>query len=220
MITVVAVVCLGSGMTSATAAQARVGVKGGFNITDFHGGTSGTGDTFAETKNRHPAAGGLFVSIPIGSRVSITPEVLLTGKGFKQNDVISGIPVEVTVKFNALQFPLLLNVVLGPTDAVVTSRLFVGPAVTFELSCDLTFDRLLPELPCDDVADLDRESWDLEAIFGGALDIAGPGRFVFSLEARYDYGLRNLDAAAEPNNFNVKSRAFTFLGGVSLALGR
>lgn len=199
----------GAGAGEAAAQQRTIGVKAGFvsaNV-DEEGADSRTSAGF-----------GGFVQLPLAQNLSLQPEVLYLGKGFSgQADGI-----ETTFELSYVEVPLLLQFHF-PVEGGVSPRLFVGPAVAFEVGCDVSGSdgTTSVSLSCDEFDDfgfdLDTKSADFGLTFGAGLDVAA-GSAIVTLDGRYDMGLS--DILEFEGVSGVKNRAWGFFVGVGLPLGR
>ncbi|HWP85402.1 MAG TPA: porin family protein [Terriglobia bacterium] len=169
------------------------GVKGGVNLADL--GFDPEIPDFSCCDMRAGGAFGAFVRVgtPV---VSFQPEILYSMKGG------NGTADDSKIKFNVVEIPLLLR-----ADAMSENRVHpfvtIGPAVSFRTSAKLE----APDGTEEDLKD-ETNAADVGMIFGGGLAI-GPA----TIEARYDLGLRNLNA--DPSeDVTVKSRTFSIFFGI------
>ncbi len=182
----------------------------------FHGGlslaTMGGDDASDETDYRTGIGFGASLAIPVSDVVSIQPEVLYLQKGAEWN--WDG--AEVTLEADYVEVPLFLRIDV-PTEGIVAPYFMFGPAIGFKAGCQYTGEGGVVsfEMGCDE-AGIDIKSIDLGGVVAAGLGIeTGPGEIM--LGARYNLGLTTIDDSA--HEWDLKSRAFTFLAGYSFPLG-
>lgn len=174
---------------------------------------AGGSDVGGESKLVTGTAVGAFVTLGVGRRLAIEPQLLVVEKGVKSEE--SGLTA--TLKLSYLQLPLLakLRFPMDP-DGRTTAFLFAGPAVAYRIGCRVRLAESGNELNagCDSDEEADAlRSFDSSLIFGLGVDI---GRTTLSL--RYDLGLSRLDQSAAAND--IKNRALVLLAGVKLGMNR
>lgn len=198
----------GAGAGEATAQQQLIGVKAGFVSANVDEDGADARTTFGF---------GGFVQLPVAQNLSLQPEVLYLGKGFASE--ADG--VDATFELTYVQVPLLLQYHF-PVEGSVSPRLFAGPAVAFELACDVSGSdgSTNVSLSCDDFADfgfdLDTKSADFGLTFGAGVDIAA-GSATVTLDGRYDMGLSEIVEFEGVSG--LKNRAWEFFAGVGLPFG-
>jgi hypothetical protein len=187
------VVCaLAAGATPASAQGVKFGVKGGAvfataasdgaDAIDF---TTGTG-----------AVGGVFVTIDLGSRARLQPELLFGQRRF----AASNFPIDVAT--SGVELPILVQVVLGSSNRVKPVLVF-GPQLN--LIAKVTQSSALGETDIsDDIANVDAA-----LTIGAGVDIAaGGGAVVF--DVRVSFGMKDLSTTEGPA---LKSRGTLVLAG-------
>lgn len=186
------VVCALAGATSASAQGVTFGVKGGAvfatavsdgaDAIDFNTGTG--------------AVGGMFVTIDLGSRARLQPELLFGQRRF----AASNFPIDVTT--SGVELPILVQVVLG-SSARVTPVLTFGPQLNF--ISKVTQSSALGETDIsDDIANVDAA-----LTVGAGLDVAvGRGTAVF--DVRVSFGMKDLSTTDGPS---LRSRGTLVLAG-------
>ena len=170
-------------------AQDRGGVRFGINAA-----TLSTDEDGFDPKVRTGLVVGVFGVVPVTERVAFQPEVLFSQQGAKLEDGSD----EATLKLDFLQIPLLARIKLGDTPA----HLLVGPSFGFRTKAEVDF-----EGDTQDIKD-DVESTDVGLVTGVAVNV-GPA----VVDARYNWGLRNLDKTADVGE-KIKSRVFSFTVGL------
>ncbi len=190
-------------LTAPLAAQARVGVIGGFvssNIT-----TSGTNGTFSPSA-RSGFAAGVSVQGQLSPNLSLGPEAVFIEKGYRST--VGG--VTGTFKLNYIEVPVLLRLGAGAG----TTRLFVlgGPSIAFKLSCssDLSTGSGSIGGDCSSSTNNNIKSADFSVMFGAGVSVNA-----LSLSARYDLGLTDVYNNTS-DNVSYRNHALLILGGVQL----
>lgn len=184
----------------ALAQQNMIGVKGGFVSADLN--TSNIEGTFDA---RTGFAGGAFLQVNVGQSFSIQPEALYVAKG-------SEVDGDFEVKLSYLEVPILLQYHIPA--AVVSPRLFAGPSLAFEMSCDLAQGGV--SITCDE-GDTQTKSADFGLVFGAGVDVpAGP--VVITFDGRYDLGATNIEDSGDPDT-SVKNRSWQFFAGLGFPFG-
>jgi Outer membrane protein beta-barrel domain len=107
------------------------GVKAGINISNLY---DTKGEDFSD-KSKIGFAGGVFVSIPIGTYLGFQPEVLYSQKGYKGSGNIILADYEYTRNVDYLDIPLLLQI-----KPIPGLSLLAGPQFSFLLHKGLSFD--------------------------------------------------------------------------------
>ena len=158
-----------AGFSFATAhAQFAFGIKGGANISNVNGNdVSGTNSLVGFNA-------GVYLKLPVTRRLSIQPEVLYSGQGFKQ----TGGGYTLTQNENYINVPVLLKYTHFTGVFIET-----GPQVGFLASARLTSQGV----SATDKADYN--SADFSWVLGVGVKI--PATPV-SLDARYNFGLSNI----------------------------
>lgn len=179
----------------AAAQDVAAGVKGGFNMS-----TIAFDPSDIEWNVKFGAVGGGFVALPVSSWLTIQPEGLLSRKGgtAKLDNT------EATISLTYLDVPVLAKVgVAGSGDRKFS--IFGGPSVAFKLSSDTSATVGGEEVDVD--IDDDVEDFDFGIV--GGLEYA-IGRF--SIDARYTFGLTDLNAA-EGDETKAKNRVLSVMAG-------
>jgi hypothetical protein len=181
-----------------------VGVQVGYSRTDLAVGGGGN-----LLNSRQGAITGLYLQFPVRDFLAIRPELLFSLKGGRTFANVNGQPTDIDIELAYLELPLLLRASI-PTGAV-RPVLFAGPAVSIQIGCDFTFNRVTDSSrsTCgqDSLRTLVRE-WDFGLVGGGGVEMR-LRRATIALEARYTAGMRSvLEGIA------LKNRSF----GLVLAL--
>lgn len=204
-------------LAAASAAMAqkpehRFGFMGGLNLARL----SGAGVEEFDVKNRVGFLAGAFAEIGVVRNFAIEPEIYYTMKGAKATD--AGEDLE--FKADWLEIPLLAKVLIpieSASKVKVRPHFYAGPAVAFRTSCKVKGESggVSVEVECDEF-DTSVKKTDFSIVFGGGVDI-GP----VLVGVRYDLGLTDLNDDPEATSEDtIRSRALSFLVGVSFPLGR
>jgi hypothetical protein len=176
----------------AAAQGLEYGAKGGVNVATLalHESVPVSFD------NRIGLVAGGFVTWPLGSRVSVQPEVLFSQKGATFDDTGAAGRIEL----DALDVPILVRYRFGRLIA------FGGPSLGFTLRARQVLE-FGDEEESVDIRD-DIESLDFGIAAGAAYEA---GRI--SVEGRYTFGLTNLNTVSVDEEALVKTRVIAVLVG-------
>lgn len=204
LVAIAVVAFSGISVQDAAAQQYMAGVKAGYVMADVD-----IDPEDFETDSRSGIGFGAFLQVPIGGSLSIQPELQYVPRGFEAEE--DGAQQE--LKANYLQLPVLVQFHVATAGA--TPRLFVGPTLAFQLSCDVeaSIGDFSGETSCDD-ADIPTKSADFGLVFGAGIDIPA-GSVVVTLDGRYDLGVTDIYDGDEAE---AKNRAWAFEAGVGLPL--
>lgn len=192
----------------------QIGVKGGLNFSK-----PSVEAPEADISTRTAAGGGVFLSIPIGG-IYLQPELLYSQKGAKVT-AGDGSDIDLTLKMDYIEIPVLLRVPLG-SGSSVSPYLLGGGAVSFEASCKFSGESggISIDVDCDGndyELELQRKSTDFSAVVGAGVAIpAGSGAVI--LEGRYTLGLVDLNDSGDSND-SFKNRAGSVFVGYSFTVG-
>lgn len=177
-----------------------IATLGGDDVTDADSRTGlnvGAGVTFGVSENLGVLVGGTYAQ-----------------KGATQD--IDG--AQGTLKLDYFEIPVLLQ--LGvPTSGSISPRFFLGPAVGAEIGCEAEFPQggVTVTGDCDELG-ADIKSVDIGAMGGAGLSLSTGDALSITLDIFYNLGLSTIDDTADPDD--VKNRAWSILGGVSIPVGR
>lgn len=143
----------------------------------------------ADIGSRTGFIGGAYFNMPVGSAISIEPEVLYVMKGLTA-------PGDVTYANDYIEIPVLVKYSFSSDGGL---SIFAGPDVAFSISCNGSDTNT--EISCDD---LDLQT---ETTFGGVVG-AGFMRKRFGIEARYDFDFGDAwkDISAKNSAFEILAR--------------
>lgn len=185
----------------------RVGITLGINSSTLGGSDA------QDAKRRTGIMAGVLLVAPVTPVFAIQPELLYTMKGAKFNDGgATG-----TLKMNYIEIPVLARFDV-PSSGGVKPFFYVGPSISFKLSCDVTaeFQGQSESASCDDqtVGETNVKSVDYGAVVGAGLafDVSGKA---FTLGARYDHSLAKVS-----DNSDIKHRVISVVGTLEFPWGR
>jgi hypothetical protein len=112
-------------------AELAFGIKAGVNFSNLY---DTRGEDFSD-KSKIGFAGGIFLSIPIGTYLGFQPELLYSQKGYKGSGNLTLVEYEYTRNVDYLDVPLLLQ--LKPIPGL---SILAGPHFSFLLHKGLSFD--------------------------------------------------------------------------------
>jgi hypothetical protein len=192
------------------AAQVSLGINGGFVSSTFYGDDADS----AESESGFNV--GASLAVPLGSgRLALSPGLYWVQKGAGITDAgVSGV-----ISTAYLEIPVLLSVGLTPPESTTAFRVFAGPQVSFETGCDVSASEgsITVEASCDDADFTERTKTDLGLILGAMVGFPLGETVELQLSGGVDFGLRTLDAEADP--VDLKNRAFFVNAGVAFPLG-
>lgn len=149
-----------------------------------------------------------------------------TGVGYSQKGAEDDTDPTATtnIDLSYIEVPVLLTLDIPTGPAPVSPRLFAGPQVSFESTCELGIESggTSVNVDCDDPsvgeAALDTKSTDVSLVFGGGLDFGLGGPLSVTLDGRYDLGLTDINDVEDATAVEVKNRTFAVSAGLLLAL--
>jgi hypothetical protein len=105
-----------------TSERIQFGMKAGINFSNVY---DSKGEQF-NADGKIGAAGGVFISIPLGKYLGIQPEILFSQKGFKATGSLLGSNYTFTRTTNYIDIPLLLAI--KPTSVIT---ILAGPQYSY-----------------------------------------------------------------------------------------
>lgn len=205
---VLSLVTDGAGQTG----EVRLGLDAGLTLATFRGTDVEGLDT------QTGATAGLTVERQIHDLVWIG-----TGLGWVQKGATGTLtgfeePLATDLQLDYLQIPLLFGVGLA-SDGRVRPIAFAGPAVAFELSCEVRTApaELALTLGCPE--DDSRRQTDWSAVLGAGIEYDA-GRALVRVTGRYDHGLTQLNDTEGGQLAQLHNRTFAIGAGVSVPIGR
>jgi hypothetical protein len=182
------------------------GLKGGVNFSNISVVTTGEVPDF---KNLQGLTGGVFFNLNLGP-VGIQPEVLYSRRGMKFSETIEEGTLTVKYMLDYIEVPLLLKLTVVPVGPV-RPIVYAGPAFSYLLKAKA--EAVLPGVgeESEDVTEqFKRESWG--GVVGGGLEFRLPVIKLLSLEARYHFGLSDINQEMEADT--VKNKGFSIMVGI------
>ncbi len=172
------------------------GVHGGLNFSDYHYANS----TYSQaTNNTTGALFGIHMEGMTLGLFGLRIEANYSSKGYQIAQIA-------TVTHHYLQIPLLFKIspITGPFELFVEA----GPAAALHLSSST--DIANTSVNFND----NSNNWDFSVIAGAGVGFK-INPVLLEFEARYDYGLKNLN---DSNSVDVKSRALQLIAGVTFLM--
>jgi len=191
----------------AASAQPTFGAKAGLSVANLYGF-----DELEGGVDKSPVlgfTGGVMAQLPLSPSLSVRPEVLFTMKGMRLSNNVTVNEEEVeasqTIRINYVEVPLMVRVGL-PVGPFADAGILIGPSVGFKLSESVKTERNGVEIDSDANTDF-ATSFDA-GIAAGAEYGSGP----FAVEARYTYGLLDINEDGDDNDPSIKNGVFSITG--------
>ncbi len=187
-----------------TAFAQQVGVKAGVNFASL----TPEEDEDPDISRRIGPVGGVWVGIPVTSRVSIQVEGLFSEKGVTFDAPGFGVD-SVDVRLRYLEIPLLARGDFGDSGSAARVYVAGGAAPAFKLSARAR------AVAGDDeqTRDIDDEIYSADVGLVGAVGVEF-GRA--QVEARYTHGLRHINTDDNGDEDRIKNRVFAVTVGFRL----
>jgi hypothetical protein len=197
-------------------AQGTMGLKGGLNVSTLSVDDPANPDLGFDSQTDFVV--GAFLQCASSGWFALQAEALYSQNGAKTR----GEDPEVKLNLNYLRVPVLLMARLASRESPMYPILYAGPQVAFETRCQVTGEQDGDSVSfgCEDpeLGDpLETKSIEFGLVFGGGLEILF-SRLTAQLDARYNLGLTNLNAAANSSEVSVKNRGWSFMLGLGLPL--
>lgn len=175
--------------TTSAVAQSFIGLRVGANLSNV--ALSG-GVDIPDTKSLLGPAFGIIAEIGANEMLSFQPELLYSphGFGFEEESIIEE-PLEIEIRYNYLQIPLLAKLKLGSESVGID--ILVGPHAGFGIGKITAESTFLGEKQKETSSweDAGQKKFDFGITGGVGLSFpAGPGKL--GLDARYQLGLSNI----------------------------
>jgi len=161
----------------------RLGIIAGGTFSQLRGFEN------VNAKNRTGTVAGVTLTLAVGERVALQPELLFVNKG---GAIDYGGGGRDDIRLDYLDIPLLLRFDKAPSG-VVNPHLYLGPSVGFNVGCNITTSGGgVPDVSSDCTRDnFDPKMLDWGAVVGAGLDLSLGGLGVTG-GARYGFGLANI----------------------------
>ncbi len=196
-------------LPTVVAGQAGVGFRGGLSLATLGG------DDVEDVDSRTGLNIGGFVNIPLSDVVGLQIGAGFVQKGAEETEF--GVKFQIAVDY--LEIPVLLTL-SPPTSGNVGFNFYIGPALGFKTSCNVSGseDGVTVSFDCDDPDfEADLKSVDFGAMVGAGLDIGLTDNVSLVVEGFYNFGLTKIDDSGVDDD--VKNRAFSLLAGLSFSVG-
>ena len=179
------------------------GAKAGLNMAKFTGDDASYEDTNPKFKLGGTFGG--FITMPLGDKLTIRPEVLFTQKGAKYKESEEGVEFSETMKMNWLDIPILavyqvangISAFIGPYF-----DLYLGGEAVFKIEGDGMSIEGDEKIEGEDV-----NSLGFGLIFGGAYSLTNN----IEVEARVALGLTSFDEECTIKNMGIQVIANYYL---------
>ncbi len=199
--------------------QTTLALTGGINIATLDiGSDSGF---VPDTESATRISFGLAATFPRSENLGIQLGGNYSQKGGRLIIATSDVNGESTIETSHLEFTALGRARIPLAGDRVSAHLLAGPAVAFELSCQLsvkaTVEGSTVEISddCNEGADLSRSPFDFGLAGGGGLEIVPLDKLGISLGVLYTHGLTDLDTSDD----SLKQRALSLRAGLVYSIG-
>lgn len=217
--TLVAAAALLVHATPATAQGLAVGIEGGPTFSDM---SVEDGSVDFDSRSGFRVAG--VVRYGFGGSLGIESGVGLAQKGATAPPAETGLQQDLEFNLSYIELPLFLTAAIPTPGYPVTPRIFAGPQVSFESSCEIaaTGDGVSTTVDCaaEELGEsgLNTESTSFGLVFGGGLDFELGGPLSVTVDGRYDLGLSDINDVTDPDAAEITNRSFAVSGGLLLTL--
>ncbi len=193
------------------------GVQGGIGFSNLGGDVEGT-----DSKLGFSAGANLAVDLHEYFRLQFLGQYVRKGA----EEQVLGVDVKFNLDYIELLVPATL--IIPIENSPIMPRLFVGPAIAFELDCSVSAEGggVSVDVGCDEFSDVsgdpdddvETKSIDFGVLFGGGVDVA-VGNGAITLDVLYNLGLADInDIPDDP--FSVKNQNIQILAGYRFFFGR
>ena len=180
------------GLTGVNAQEFSYGVKGGLNLANIAGDTDGF-----EQDARLSLNLGAVGKYMISDLFSIQAELLYSGQGFKQSDVLGS--EDLVFALDYINLPILADITIAEGLSLQG-----GPQIGFLISDKAKFDGESVDLSDEG---FDASTLDLSAAIGVQYKLPNNGLF---FQARYAHGISNI---IEEDGESIQNSVFNFSVG-------
>lgn len=200
-------------LTTPVSAQTRLSVMGGVNTASVTLDTEAHPNPTIQPVTRW--SGGLAATLPVSERFGIQLGGMYSEKG-------GGLDMEdgatSSLEFDYVEFTFMGRVGFPLSGERVTAHLMAGPALAWQLSCQLalTGDGASTDTDCAEHGLVARD-YDVGLAGGGGIGIGLTGRLHATLGVLYTYGLSNIDDS--DGSDTLTNRALTFRTGFEFPIG-
>ena len=192
----------------ANAAEWSAGVKGGINIASL------SGDDAGDTNSRTGFVGGAFAQADVSDEFGFRLEALYVMKGATETVDSLSTPIDVTLKVDYLEFPLLFVFNLASGEKVGLN-IFGGPTFAFNIGADAEVDGL----GSADLGDFVK-GFEFGATIGAGIEYQLTSMSL-TFDARYSLGASTIaeDDESTGESADVKNRGIGLMVGAKFPLG-
>ncbi len=206
-------------VTTKAAAQVEVGLKGGLNLSSFHGTEIGESDT------RQGHIFGAFLNVALWGPFSVQPEAYYSRRGATGADIYTETLGDVTDwlwNYNYLDVGPLFKLRVTPESLSPTVSFFGGPVISFLVGAKATGTKSKAQVPPYVGAfpyvsplNFNTKGTDWGGVAG--VDVSfNVGTTKLYLDARYTQMMTEFDEAPYNEQFSRKHNSLSFQIGVSL----
>ena len=199
-----------SAATAQRAGDMTVGILAGVNYA-----TVDQDPEFGDVEFDHKLGllAGVFLDVALNDVFSIEPEVLFSQKGAEVEGTGNNSELEGTFKLDYIEVPLLLKFKVPVSSAGFRPFLFAGPAVGFEVKCELDGEILsvTGDTDCDETSLVNTKSTDFGGTVGGGFEFLA-GMQAVRVDARYTHGFTDINDSADARE--IKNRTFAVTVGL------
>lgn len=189
-------------------AQVAIGASGGLSLSTL------TGDDIGEdeAERRTGLLVGGFASVPLSEMISLTTGLYYVQKGAEDLD-------DVTLELDYLEVPLLLQVELFQNEQTAFS-VFAGPAIAFEIGCEVGSGSMSVDCDSDVLEDVgvETQSLTVDAIVGAGVRVMTSETMFLLANAGLDLGLTSIDDSEL--DADVKNSSWFLQAGLGWIVGR
>jgi hypothetical protein len=184
---------LGAQAAAPVAPRFRFGITAGLNFANM--------SELDDSDMRTGFIIGGHLVMPFGPTFAFQPEVLYSQKGAKGTtvDEESGEEIDIELKHDYVEIPLLLRMTIVPASGGVRPYLLLGPSIGLSMSCEIEGEAngVSVGIDCDEL--VEPSSVDVGAALGGGIEFP-VGTRAMSLGVRYTLGLSEVFEEDESKN--------------------
>ena len=197
---------------SAQAQSKRAGINAGVDFATLGGDIEELVGVSASTSTGFSAGAFFGVNVSRMFRIQLNGQYVQKGAKFEE----SGATATFDVPYIELLLPITFLIPIESSS--ITPRIYVGPSLAFEMSCDLKLEEggQSETISCAD-AGAPTKSTDYGVLFGAGVDF-GLGSGELTLDVLYNLGLVNLNDFPG-DDLSVKNRNIQILLGYAFLFG-
>ncbi|UCC71066.1 MAG: outer membrane beta-barrel protein [Gemmatimonadota bacterium] len=128
----------------------------------------------------------------------------------------AGDEIDANVDYIEFMFPATLTI---PTQGNITPRVYAGPAIAFEVGCNISGEEggASIEIDCETFG-VETKSVDFGLFFGGGIDVS-VGSGAVMLDVLYNLGLTNVNDTPGEEDFDVTNQNIQIVAGYKFFFG-